>query len=291
MIGTTTNIFVGWDFELPIEPITIFTNGWFDPDIISTDNFDVFFSNWNDPTNVQGIFSNGWFDGVQLLDVSLGLEPLQLTFSQQIPEIIIFNEIDVNVSLNYLLLTFSQQLLPVINIFESVPEWESYDFMPTGYFMRSTSAYDNERELYALLEMEQFNLYGSDLDYYCISYNMQANAIWGEDTNRRFERQYHAKCMLELPKENEFWTQFGIEGIDTFVIFINKMHFNRVTGGTGYYPLNGGYNPKIGDLLRLVYNNHYYEITNVNHTDEMFLQFKHSWSLTVRPYKHEYISN
>jgi len=167
--------------------------------------------------------------------------------------------------------------------------YNSWSAMPNGWLRKCQSAYDVERELYAVVQMEAYNLHGVELVYYPATYNVSANRIWGEDNNRTYTSAIEIKSYYDLPKEEELWTKFGIEGIDNFHIYVNKMHFNAMTGGTGLYPISGGYTPKVGDALMAKYNGHFYEITDVSHEEEMFQQYKHAWDLTVRPFKDEFV--
>jgi hypothetical protein len=180
-----------------------------------------------------------------------------------------------------------QILEPVIEIDNFITDFEEYDFMPNEMFKKTGNLYDNERELYSILQMESFNIKGTPVEYLAISYDVEYNKIWGEDNDRNYLSAFDVMAYYELPQETEMWTKYSIEGIDVFHMFINKLHFNKISGGSGIFPLDGGYSPKIGDLIRSVYNNFYYEIVNVNHTEEMFLQFKHSWDLIVKPFKNE----
>lgn len=179
---------------------------------------------------------------------------------------------------------------PVVEITNFITDYEDFNYMPNGYFRKSGDLYDNERELYSILQMEAFNIKGTPVEYLVISYDVEYNKIWGEDNNRRYLSAFNVMAYYELPQEQEIWSKYSIEGIDVFHMFINKLHFNKLSGGTGIFPLNGGYQPKIGDIVKAKYNNYYYEIVNVNHTEEMFLQFKHCWDLICKPMKIEHIS-
>jgi hypothetical protein len=182
-----------------------------------------------------------------------------------------------------------QILEPVVQITNRITDYEDYDFMPTSFFRRSLPHYDSERELYSVLQMEAFNQKGVNLEYFVISYDTEYNKVWGEDNDRVYLSAFNIMSYYELPEETEIWNKYSIEGIDTFHIYVNKLHFNYITGGNGIFPLEDGYEPKIGDFVRAIYNNYYYEIINVNHTEQMFLQFKHCWDLIVRPLKNEHI--
>lgn len=195
---------------------------------------------------------------------------------------------NVNLGLNDLELQIN---VPVIVINNLIPDYDDYNFMPNSFFKRSSEEYDNERELYGVLQMEGFNNFGTKLRYFVVSFDIEYNKIWGEDNNRTVLSAFDIMSYFDLPQETEMFTQFGIEGIDTFHIYINKMHFDKVTNGTGIYNNFSGYKPKIGDIIQAKYNGYYYEIVDVNHTEQMFLQFKHCWDLIVKPMKIEHLSS
>jgi len=181
------------------------------------------------------------------------------------------------------------EILPfIVEVSNSLPDYETYNYMPTSFF-RKDSSYDNERELYSVLQMEAYNIYGNKIDYFVVTFDTTYNKIWGEDNDRAIVSAFNVMSYYELPREDVLVSNFGLEGIDTFHVYINKMHFNKIVGGTGQYPINiNDYKPKVGDIIRPEYNNFYYEIVNVNHTEEMFLQYKHCWDLIVKSWKNEH---
>lgn len=160
------------------------------------------------------------------------------------------------------------------------------------FFDHRTSAYDNERRLYDSLLAECFNIYGSQITYYAINFSTSANPIWGEDGNPSYERCFAFKGKLDLPREDNNTTPFGLEPFDVVIIHASKKHFEVASTYDAYgnrQPQLSPYKPKIGDLLKTKYNSFYYEIVDINHEEEMFLQHKHAWTFTVRPYKYEHV--
>ena len=153
--------------------------------------------------------------------------------------------------------------------------------------------YDNEKLLYDLVLTEAYNLHGVCMTYYTTTYDTNYNRIWGEDNDRRFERKFEFMALTELPKEEDNWTKFGIEPFDTVTVWISKRHFNEASK----YDYNGRlqpelspYIPKVSDIIKTQYNDYYYEVVDVGQEEEMFHREKHSWELTLTPYKNEHIS-
>jgi len=152
------------------------------------------------------------------------------------------------------------------------------------------TAYDNEHTLYDLMLTEAYNLHGVCSTYYVVSYDKNNNRIWGEDNNRRFERKFDFMSFLELPKEEDNSNKFGIGLLDSITVWISKRHFEQASkyDSNGEDQTNSSYIPKAGDILSIDYSNFYYEIAEVSQEEEMFLQKKHSWELTIIPFKNEH---
>jgi len=169
--------------------------------------------------------------------------------------------------------------------------FDSFNRQKNDYF-HYQSEYDNEKTLYDLMITEAYNLHGVCMTYFVTTYNTQYNRIWGEDNDRRWERQFEFMAYTELPKEETNWTKYGIEPFDTVIVWVSKRHFEEASkydsAGTKRLELSA-YIPKIGDIIRLQYSQYYYEVVDVSQEEEMFHQTKHSWELTVRPYKNEHL--
>jgi hypothetical protein len=170
--------------------------------------------------------------------------------------------------------------------FDDIPRIREEEF-----FDHRTSAYDNERRLYDSLLSECYNINGVNLVYYAVTYDINGNRIWGEDTTREYERCFAFKGLYELPKEDNNTTPFGLEPFDAVTLYISKKHFEVASTYDAYgyrQPQLTAYKPKIGDMIKAEYNNFFYEIVDVAHEDVMFLQHKHSWTLILRPFKYEH---
>ena len=174
---------------------------------------------------------------------------------------------------------------------ETETQNQYFDFsFENDFFNYCRNEYDNERLLYDLVLTEAYNLHGVCGNYYAVTYNTNYNRIWGEDNDRRWERRFSVMMYMDLPKEEDMWSKFGIEGIDTLILWISKRHFSEASK----YDSNGklqpeltNYTPKVGDIINTEYSNYFYEIVDVSQEEEMFHQGKHAWELTVRPYKNE----
>jgi len=139
--------------------------------------------------------------------------------------------------------------------------------------------YDPDRELTALHIMEAWNKFGVKLTYYDVSYDVNKDRIWGEDTDRHVLQEWSVMGKFEHPKENKVWSKFGIEGINDFSIMVSKEHFRYATND---------YIPQIGDLILVNYNKILYEVVEVKEeTPSFLLAKKYAWELIVKRAKIE----
>lgn len=165
--------------------------------------------------------------------------------------------------------------------------YDDWSPMPHKWVRKGTSAYNNERELYEVLQMESFNHNGVQMVYYPVS--ISADKLFGEDNNRIILRRFEFMCRYELPNEGRTVGVMGILGLDNFPIYISIMHFNYVSKFDSYgtSDVNSLYVPKIGDIIYAKYNKTFYTVTMVKTEDNIFLQGKHTYTLQVDVYKNK----
>jgi len=178
-----------------------------------------------------------------------------------------------------------------ISVDKNFPNYNEVSVMPTNWLRkRCGDDYDNERDLHARLQTERNNHHGVCVQYHIITFDTSYNKIWGEDDNRRFVRSFPVMAYYELPKEDEVWSKFGIEGLDQFSMFVTKLHFTEASkfDKDGAYQVSSSYTPKIGDVIKAEYNDVYYEIVDVGEEEDLFLQGKHTYEFKVRTYRNEH---
>ena len=81
------------------------------------------------------------------------------------------------------------------------------------------------------------------------------------------------------------FSQYGIEGLDNFVIYISQRHYTSACqseGGTVY-------EPKAGDIIKAKYNSKLYEVIHIKEVPVQFLQRQHTWQFTVTVFKDEHM--
>lgn len=156
-----------------------------------------------------------------------------------------------------------------------------------NFFVKCVSAYDCERELYDVLQMEGFNHHAVPMRYYTVS--ISADKLYGEDNARVIQRAFDYNAHYELPKEEKMFSSLGTIVIDNFPIYISMIHFTvasqyHSSGTSGFYP---SYSPKIGDIVYAKYNDKFYEVNMVKEEDNIFLQGKHTWTLQLIEFKNK----
>jgi hypothetical protein len=157
------------------------------------------------------------------------------------------------------------------------------------YFDVSSPAYDNDKNLMAVMVNEVFNKFGVCMEYYITTYDTNYDRVWGEDNNRFYIRNFEFMGKYELPREDKIWSKFGIEGSDEVTIWISKRHFTAASidpnNGISYV------RPQIGDIIKADFSNYFYEITEVaEDTGQYFQSNQFIWELSVRTMKDENIS-
>jgi len=166
-----------------------------------------------------------------------------------------------------------------------VPDYLNYSQTPNGWFTKCTSTYDNERELFQVMQTEAYNTFGVPTYYYKMNYNLSgSDKIWGENNNRIIDEYWSdVQVYFQLPRENKQWNRFGIEGLENFTMFMSKEHFDFITSGEWI--------PRQGDLIQTEYNSNMYEIVEVKEEQGMYLLDKrYTWQLVVSPFKDERVA-
>ncbi len=207
------------------------------------------------------------------------------------------SNIEVDISTINLILSIENPTISVDFHFSDFNDtlWEADENneLPNGYITKCSSYYNNERRLFDNLLTEAFNQHGVYMTYYVTSWNMTYDKIWGEDNNRNFIRAFNFMGYYTLPREDKLWTKFGVEGLDTFSMYVSKLHFKEAStfDKDGHQDVFIEYIPKVGDIIMVDYNKYIYEITEVKEEVGMFLLSKqHMWEFVVKTFKDEHIA-
>ena len=166
--------------------------------------------------------------------------------------------------------------------------YDQFGFMPNGFFVKCTSAYNSERQLYEVLQMEGFNERGVQMVYYPVDL-VNPDTLFGETNNLVISRRFDYMAYYELPNEGRNVGILGIVGTDNFPIYVSKLHYDFVStydsyGTSAVYPT---YLPKIGDLVYTKYNQQFYRINMVKLEDVIFLQGKHTYTFYLENFRNK----
>lgn len=168
--------------------------------------------------------------------------------------------------------------------FSNIP---TVDFSWFNY--EESSCYTNENKLYNNLATEAINSFGVKTYYYKTDYNTKKDRVFGEDTDRDIIRKFVVNAYFTLPDDDKIYNQFGIGFTETLMMFVTKIHFELASTmsyeGDVLLPLRfPSFIPMIGDFIKSDFDSKYYEITNVQDTEQQFLNAKHTWQITVRAF-------
>lgn len=177
------------------------------------------------------------------------------------------------------------KMVEIDGVGEVIPDWDDCLNIDSPYWAKDTDCRDAESKLYDNLNNEIFNKFGVPCVYYEVDYSTANEKVFGEDNDRMIMRNYHVQYYTEqLPQDDKLWSKFGIEGMDTFHVFVSKQHFKQAS----QLNMNGNIvskptKPNAGDIIMSTHNNVYYEVIEVKDKIEMFLQRSHTWDIVVQP--------
>jgi hypothetical protein len=136
-----------------------------------------------------------------------------------------------------------------------------------------------EWELFEDYIVEYNDISGIELDYYIRDESVTQDYLYGEATNIRYLSALRTKGFLEFWEEINItsgWGQYADETVT--YLSIPKFTFSR--------DVSAGYEPKIGDVIKYVWNNRSYEIVMIHEFEKIFQLSKLVYSLILRPYRY-----
>jgi hypothetical protein len=164
--------------------------------------------------------------------------------------------------------------------------------LPKPWFKRHAPKYDNERKLIADMGAEMINHHGVLCEYILISNDPSYDTLFGDDRNRRVIRKFLVMVYFDLPAEDDRWSSFGIEGLDNFSMIASIKHFSE-RGKLDVLPEQAIYSPRVGDIIKPMYNNFYYEVTAWydGMTSMNFLQLDNVYEIVVNKMTDDHIND
>lgn len=151
---------------------------------------------------------------------------------------------------------------------KSPPYWDIFDDF----------GYNYETELFDSVSSEFNDISGFPIDYYIKLNTENADYLYGEDPNGEFSSPHRTKLIYEPTEEPQTLNVFGISSDDTLTYTqMTKTIFKRdVTDEV----------PKVGDVIKTLWNNKLYEIVEVGSEQKIFQGMKLIWEFILRPYRH-----
>lgn len=170
--------------------------------------------------------------------------------------------------------------------------FDHFSRLPSEHFKRFSPKYNNERKLISNLGTEMVNHRGVLCDYIMVSNDPTYDPLFGDDRNRRIMRKFQVMLQFDLPSEDDRWSAFGIEGLDNFSMFATIQHFSE-RGKIGVPIEQSIYSPRVGDFIKPVYNNYYYEVTAWydGSTSMNFLQMDNVYEIVVAKYTNDHVDD
>jgi hypothetical protein len=201
------------------------------------------------------------------------------------------------------------------NIFEHYDFYNYNEFptttLPNGYLYNGQEKYDKERKLYDQISTERINLSGVVSQYLVTSFDTEADPHWGEDGNREFKRKFDLMVMpdgQDLFQHAKQWGELGLWSTDVYRVAFTMTHFKEASTkvsqekddnlkgyqeGFSYQDgvvVDGLDAPRIGDYIKMKYEDYLYEIIDIVDEENQFMQGQNNWTITIKPYKDENIS-
>jgi hypothetical protein len=151
------------------------------------------------------------------------------------------------------------------------PKWELHDLNNNV-----------EHELYESLIVEFTDISGIEVDFYIRNETGQTEIdhIYGEPLyqNTFWNPPRRTKVIYEVTEEPTLTDMFGIVSEDQVqYAFQPKFTFSR--------DVSGSVNPKVGDVIKTIWNDRAYEVVDVGEEAHIFQLNKRVWEYILRPFR------
>lgn len=150
------------------------------------------------------------------------------------------------------------------------PQWELLDF---------ESSVD-ETLLFDSVISEATDIMGFPIEYRTLLVNREdVDDLYGEDPNIGWSEPYRTKLIYEPSNEMEVLNAFGFSSDDAITaMMMAKAVFSR--------DVSYDFIPKVGDVIKTLWNNKTYEIVDVGAESKIFQGKKMVWDFICRPFRH-----
>jgi len=148
---------------------------------------------------------------------------------------------------------------------------------PTGW-----NLYDPDNPEHMLFQSNLCEI--TDISGFPIEYRL----LWGEDPNSKLSYPSYTKVIYAPETETNLLDMFGLTADDTLqYISIPKAIFNRDLGMlyTDTIGPSAFIQPRVGDIIKTIWNNRNYEVVNISEEENIFMAKKFVWDMIVRPFR------
>lgn len=159
----------------------------------------------------------------------------------------------------------------------NAPAWELHD----------TSLCNPEDALFSSLICEVTDIAGWDVEVRVLLTN--DDKLFGEDANARLTPPARTKAAFEPSEESSILNMWGLSWNDTmqFIVIPKSMYTRDMRDLYRSTPELVGkpIQPKVGDIIRTVFNDRSYEVTDVGSESVIINAKKFVWELIVKPFR------
>lgn len=149
------------------------------------------------------------------------------------------------------------------------PQWELLDFEDPV----------DETLLFDSVISEANDIMGFPIEFYhLIADESKIDKIYGENPTQEWSGPFRTKLIYEPTDETEILNAFGFSSDDTITaMMMSKSVFARDVSIE---------KPKVGDVIKTLWNNKQYEIVDVGAESKIFQGKKMVWDFICRPFRH-----
>lgn len=150
--------------------------------------------------------------------------------------------------------------------------------------------YDQENPEHRLFESNLCEI--TDIQGFPIEYRIllpKSDYLFGEDPNSRLSYPSYTKVIYSPETETNLLDMFGLTADDTIqYMMIPKAIFTRDLAMvfTDTLGPSAFIQPRVGDVIKTIWNNRNYEVVNISEEDDIFLAKKFTYSLILRPFRY-----
>lgn len=157
---------------------------------------------------------------------------------------------------------------------------------PVNWSMYNPDPNNPEHRMFESHLCEIVDISGFPIEYRCLL--PKNDWLWGEDPNSRLSYPSYTKAIYAPETETNLLDMFGLTSDDTLqYISIPKATFARDMGMvfTDTIGPSAFIQPRVGDIIKTIWNDRNYEIVNVSEEENIFMAKKFVYDMIVKPFR------